>query len=140
MAILVDYRCNECKAVVEAFVENPVPANRECTVCGGLSRRTWSPVGLISGSSSSKEQDTAAAARKSVTKTKAPLCATNPGVPGLCHMSESAGRSWIARYRGDGRSFDRELERQEKAAKESRPTMDDAISHSHSHSSPKAAI
>lgn len=132
MAILVDYRCSECDSVVEAFVETPAPGSRACLLCGGRSRRVWSPVGLISGSSGANQQESATADRKSVAK-RAPLCATNPGVPGLCHMSESAGRSWIARYRGDGRAFDRELERQEKAAKESKPTMEDAISHSHSH-------
>ena len=126
MAILVDYRCGECGSVTESFVETPAPSGRSCEGCGGASRRIWSPVGLIAGASKAENAPAAPKAGK-----RQPLCATNPGVPGLCHMSESAGRSWIARYRGDGRAFDRELERQEQAAKVSKPTMDDAISHQH---------
>lgn len=129
MTILVDYRCKHCSTITEAFVESPAPSERTCTTCGETSRRAWSPVGLISGASSAKS----AQQGPDVKPARRSLCATNPDVPGLCHMSESAGRAWIARYKGDGRSLDRELERQEKAAKVSTPTMSDAISHNHSH-------
>lgn len=56
-------------------------------------------------------------------------------VPGLCHMSEDAGRMWVAKYRGDSRAVDREAERQETRAKEKPFTLDDAITHTH-HSTP----
>ncbi|WP_146071624.1 MULTISPECIES: hypothetical protein [unclassified Cryobacterium] len=66
-------------------------------------------------------------------KTTPSMCAANPDVPGLCHMSETAGRAWIARYRGDNRALDAEFTRQEKAAAFKTPTMDDAITHNHRH-------
>lgn len=126
MAIIVDYRCVECGAEAEAFVPSPAPAERECGACGGVSRRRFSPVGIISAGAVA---DPAAPARRS----SAPLCASNPDVPGLCHMSESAGRAWIAQHRGDQRALDREYARQEKAAAESgvKPKMHDAITHAH---------
>jgi hypothetical protein len=46
-------------------------------------------------------------------------------------MSETAGRAWVARYRGDDRALDVELGRQEKAARIKPPTMTDAITHHH---------
>jgi hypothetical protein len=61
----------------------------------------------------------------------APLCTKYPQVPGLCHMSESAGRMWVARYERDNRTIDRELERQENRARERPLTMADAITHQH---------
>ena len=125
MAIIVDYRCAEC-GVHEAFVEVPAPPQRDCAKCGGISQRRWSSVGIISRS---PEPTPSAAPQKS----GASLCAMNPDVPGLCHMSETAGRAWIARYRGDNRALDAEFTRQEKAAAFKTPTMDDAITHNHRH-------
>ncbi len=46
-------------------------------------------------------------------------------------MSETAGRAWVARYRGDNRALDVELDRQEKAARIKPPTIADAITHHH---------
>jgi hypothetical protein len=59
------------------------------------------------------------------------MCSTYPQVPGLCHMSESAGRRWVATYLNDNRRLDRELARQEAAATVQAPTMADAITHHH---------
>lgn len=67
------------------------------------------------------------------------LCAQYPHVPGLCHMSESAGRMWVARALKDGRAIDREQERQESRAAHTAPTMADAITHHHHDSVPTAA-
>lgn len=127
MAILVDYRCDTCGDLAEAFVATPAPSTRACAKCDGVGRRTWSPVGLMTGGRDAKPPAPSAPRARA----RKPLCATNPGIPGLCHMSESAGRAWIARARGDHRALDRELARQEQAAKESVPTMSDAVTHSH---------
>lgn len=66
---------------------------------------------------------------------KASLCTQYPQVPGLCHMSESAGRMWVAKYQRDNRTIERELSRQEARAAEKPLTMQDAITHNH-HPSP----
>ncbi|WP_291054232.1 hypothetical protein [Herbiconiux sp.] len=144
MAILVDYRCTACGSRHEAFVASPAPALRTCA-CGGEARRLFSPVGMISGRGSggadattAPAPGTAAAASEARRARKekaefASLCAQNPDVPGLCHMSPSAGRAWVARARGDGRALDAELTRQQAAAAISPPTMADAISHEHTH-------
>lgn len=129
MAIIVDYLCPDCGSRAEAFVVHPVPSSRACDSCGGESRRRWSPVGIVS-----RAPDTPPApARPAPTRPARSLCADNPDVPGLCHMSPTAGRTWVARYRGDHRALDAELEKQQKAAAVSPPTMADAISHEHSH-------
>lgn len=129
MAIIVDYRCSDCGSMSEAYVASPVPAQRECKLCGGTSRRRWSPVRLISGAGNGSP----APAREAAST--ASLCAQNPDVPGLCHMSPSAGRAWVARFRGDNRALDAELAKQEEAAAIVKPTMADAISHEHNHAS-----
>ncbi len=125
MAIVVDYRCADCGALQEAYVASPPPPQRRCAACGGTSRRRWSPVGILS-----KRGEAAAAP---AAPSSASLCAQNPDVPGLCHMSPSAGRAWVARYRGDHRALDAELSRQEAAAAVAKPTTADAITHEHSH-------
>ncbi|MFB2599633.1 hypothetical protein ACEXQE_17720 [Herbiconiux sp. P17] len=130
MSILVDYRCTDCGGQQEAFVDSPPPSRRTCAACGGESRRRWSPVGMISrrGEASRAPESSVRAAPPG-----ASLCAQNPDVPGLCHMSPSAGRAWVARARGDNRALDAELASQQKAAALSKPTVADAISHEHSH-------
>jgi hypothetical protein len=126
MSIIVDYRCGDCGVLGEVYVTSPVPSQRVCEFCGGESRRRWSPVGMISRGPDNPPQSPSAGSMRT-------LCADNPDVPGLCHMSPSAGRAWVARYRGDNRALDAELGRQEKAAAASTPTMADAISHEHTH-------
>jgi len=128
MPVLVDYVCTACSGRVEAWVSTPAPPFETCPACGSRSRRVWSPVGLSSGSTAAEPRAVIAA------HTVRPLCATNPDVPGLCHMSPSAGRAWVARARGDGRALDREIERQEKAAAIKAPTVSDVLSHTHGHS------
>lgn len=127
MTVLIDYRCSVCGSTNEAYVETPAPARRECEQCGGESRRRWSPVGMISN-----RTDAPRPVRRTRPSAQS-LCSQNPDVPGLCHMSPSAGRAWVARYRGDGRALDAELARQQVAATEKKPTIGDAISHSHTH-------
>lgn len=59
------------------------------------------------------------------------LASRYPHLPGLCHMSPSAGRMWVAKYTGDGRAVDREHERQEQVAKDKAPTISDVAAHEH---------
>lgn len=128
MGILNDYRCADCGAVQECWTERPAPAAVSCGQCGSEARRLMSAVGL-SGR---------ALAPKAVPAATTPsMCSRYPMVPGLCHMSEDAGRMWVAKYRGDTRAVDKEAERQEIKAKEKPFTMADAISHTH-HSEPAA--
>jgi hypothetical protein len=54
-------------------------------------------------------------------------------VPGLCHMTPSAARVWVARARRDGRALDRELAYQESAARDGRLDASAApVGHDHS--------
>lgn len=128
MSILNDYRCTYCGAVQERWTERPAPAAVACESCGAEARRLLSAVRL--GGRASAPKPAPAAPKPS-------MCSRYPMVPGLCHMSEDAGRMWVAKYRGDGRAVDREAERQESKAKEKPFTMADAISHTH-HSEPSA--
>jgi hypothetical protein len=125
--IIVDYRCSDCGVRSESFVTSPAPSTLVCGLCGGESVRRWSPVGMITS--------TRDPAPPREPRPSASLCAQNPDIPGLCHMSPTAGRAWVARARGDHRALDAELARQEAAAAVVAPTMADAISHGHSHGS-----
>ena len=129
MSILVDYRCTTCRLVFETFVDSPAPSLVACASCGDHSSRMWSPVGLVSGSPEVNDSGSGGPDRSRLASPA--LCKTNPDVPGLCHMSETAGRAWVARYRGDNRALDVELGRQEEAARITPPTMADAITHHH---------
>lgn len=121
MAILNDYQCTGCDSMQERWTGSPPPSTLACTSCGADSRRLWAPIGL-SGS---------AQATTSPSAPKPSLCTQYPQVPGLCHMSESAGRMWVAKYQGDNRAVESELSRQETRAREKAPTLDDAITHNH---------
>lgn len=134
MAILVDYTCRACGSRAEHWTPSPPPTQVVCAGCGGESRRSWAAIGL-SGA--------AVPAATSASRTPRPptrsMCAAYPMVPGLCHMSESAGRMWVAKYLKDGRAVDREQERQEQAAAAAPPSMADAITHTHhNHQAPPA--
>lgn len=59
------------------------------------------------------------------------LCRQYPQIPGLCHMTESAQKRWVATYRKDNRALEREIASQEAAAEGRTPVMGDAISHHH---------
>jgi hypothetical protein len=126
MGLLVDYSCPDCRRPHEAWVQRPVPAEHPCPVCGRAARRRFGGA-LLRGTPA---PSTAAAPS---TGTGA-LCQRYPTVPGLCHMTPAAARGWIARARGDGRSLDRELERQETAVAAGDPAMSvPPINHDHGH-------
>ena len=127
MPILVDYRCPACGTRAEHWAPSPPPS----ALSVRLLRRREPPCssrlsGLSRGTTSPAPAPSPAPARRGAT-----LCSQYPQVPGLCHMSESAGRMWVAKYLQNGRAIDREQERQETAAAVQAPTMDDAISHHH---------
>lgn len=129
MAILVDYRCSGCGTRAERWQPSPPAVSLLCPSCGDVSQRLFAAVGL-SGSAAAAAQAPGGPPTRKVSK----LCAQYPQIPGLCHMSESAGRMWVAKYLKDGRAIDREQERQEKAAAVKAPALDDAISHQHTES------
>jgi putative FmdB family regulatory protein len=129
MSILNDYRCTDCGVRGEYWTERPAPSAVACSSCGGEARRVFSAVRLGG----------LAQAPVSPKATPGPsMCSRYPMVPGLCHMSEDAGRMWVAKYTGDRRAIDREAERQEIKAKEKPPVLEDAISHQHHHEPAKA--
>ncbi len=135
MTILVDYRCRDCDSHVEHWTPSPPPPRVDCARCGGTARRLFAAVGLSGrgagpGAATSPTPTTGAPGRRR------PLCSDYPQIPGLCHMSESAGRMWVAKYRRDGRAIDREQQRQEEAAATRTPTLADAISHQHTPAAP----
>lgn len=132
MAILVDYRCRSCAVRFERWVSTPAPHLLVCHVCGEDASRAWSPVALGGRARAVREPGIDAAMSGSPAT---PLCVTNPDVPGLCHMSPSAARTWLARARKDSRGLEREIARQEQAAKAAPPRLEDVISHTHSHGS-----
>lgn len=125
MAILVDYQCRACGDRAEHWATSPPPAAVPCPRCGGESRRGWAAVGL-SGTAPASPSSTPPPRPRGRS-----VCSQYPQVPGLCHMSESAGWMWVAKYLKDGRAIDREQERQEKRAAVSPPTLADAITHQH---------
>ena len=127
MAVLVDYVCRSCRGRTEAWVSSPPPAIGTCPACGAESRRAWAAVGTLKARSPERS------APRSTRRAAEALCVRNPDVPGLCHMSEAAGRAWVARARRDNRALDRELQRQERSAAEKPPTMGDVIAHDHGH-------
>jgi hypothetical protein len=131
--ILVDYTCPDCGRVAERWTVSPPPSNAACAACGGVARRVWSPVGLRRGAQRSgpPADQTAGGAAKGAPRPGPPLCSQFPQVPGLCHMSPSAGRMWVARYRRDNRAVDAELARQESRSRQRVLTMTDAITHDH---------
>lgn len=121
--ILVDYRCDRCHGVSEHRVHAPAPATVPCPACRAPARRRFAAVGLLRG--------TPAPAPQPRTAPRA-LCRDNPDVPGLCHMTPDAARAWVARARGDNRTLDRELARQERAQRENPGAVVDPVSHDHS--------
>ncbi|WP_141566227.1 zinc ribbon domain-containing protein [Pseudonocardia sp. N23] len=129
MAILVDYVCPTCTGRFEAWAATPPPTTHRCPACGGPARRAWSPIGLGRGPAAGSERHPLPAAEPS-------LCTRNPDVLGLCHMTPEAGRAWVARVRGDNRTLDRELAKQEAAAAVRTPRLEDVLSHSHSRPAP----
>ena len=128
MPILNDYHCGACGDVSERWTSSPAPMSLSCPACGAESRRRFAAVGL-SGRSQAPRGTPG-------TTSSGSLCSQFPQVPGLCHMSESAGRMMVARYRGDNRAVESELSRQEKRAASQAPTMNDVVTHHHFPASP----
>lgn len=130
--ILVDYRCRECRAVQQQWTISPPPSTSSCPSCGNEARRLWAAIGL--GGRSAEPSTAPASTAKS-----RPLCSRYPQIPALCHMSESAGRMWVAKYEKDNRTIESELARQEHRAKDKPPTMADAVTHLH-HPAPQSPL
>lgn len=126
MPILVEYACRDCGARSEHWTPTPAPSSLPCAECHGPSRRLFGAVGLAGRAAAGRQEAPPPAPRPGRS-----MCSQYPQVPGLCHMSESAGRMWVAKYLKDGRSIDREQERQERRAAVKAPTMADAITHQH---------
>jgi hypothetical protein len=121
--ILVEFKCTECASRSDYWTPSPPPALVRCARCGGESaKRVWSAVSLGGRRAQPVSRDTA---------DSVDLCRRYPQIPGLCHMTPSAQRRWVATYLGDGRAVDSEIEKQERAAKVGPPTMADAISPHH---------
>ncbi len=124
--IIVDYRCEVCDGRSEHFVSNPAPATMECPACRAPAQRRFAPVGLSGRAAPPVEHKPG--------KPERALCLDNRDVPGLCHMTPDAARTWVARARGDNRSLDRELQRQERSLRENAGPAADPVSHDHGHS------
>ncbi|HET9970146.1 MAG TPA: zinc ribbon domain-containing protein [Streptosporangiaceae bacterium] len=122
--ILVDYQCLRCGGRSERLVPSPPPGQLPCPACRAPATRKFAPVGLLRRS---------APAPVAAVPERRPACAANPDVPALCHMEPSAARAWVARARADNRALDRELERQERAAREQQGQVPDPVHHDHSH-------
>jgi hypothetical protein len=127
MSILVDYQCPTCGTRAEHWAPSPPPASVSCGSCGAESRRLFAAVGL------SGARPPATDPLASSTRTGPTLCQQYPQIPGLCHMTPSAQRRWVATYTRDTRAQEREIARQESTAKEQTPVLSDAISHTHQH-------
>lgn len=126
MAILIDYRCSSCGTRAEHWAPSPPPETVNCGSCGAVSRRLFAAVGLSGTRIPSQAVPASAGSTSGPT-----MCQQYPQIPGLCHMTESAQRMWVAKATRNSRAIDREQERQENAAAASPPTMADAISHHH---------
>jgi hypothetical protein len=124
MTILNDYRCTDCAAVAEHWTGSPPPREVPCVACGAPARRLWAAIRLAGVGQGAEPLRKRSSGSPS-------LCTQYPQVPGLCHMSESAGRMMVAKFTGDNRKVEKELSRQEAQARISLPTMDDAITHRH---------
>jgi hypothetical protein len=128
MTMLVDYVCTVCGDRQEHWVPSPPPSTASCADCGARARRAFAAIGL-SGSRPSGQRAVLPTADDGTPKTS--LCRRYPQIPGLCHMSESAQKRWVATYLRDNRSLEREIASQEKSAKDHTPALADVITHSH---------
>lgn len=124
MPILVDYQCDHCGVRAEHWTPSPPPASVSCRSCGAEGRRLFAAVGL-SGAPAPVDPPAPS------TRQGPSLCQQYPQIPGLCHMSESAARMWVAKATRNSRAVDCEQERQERAASVKAPTMADVITHTH---------
>ena len=94
MPILVDYACAACGGRSEIWVDSPVPAHATCPACGTRARRAWSPVGLARQHRITRDGPAPPVGEPAPgQRSDAPLCARNPDIPGLCHLSPEAART-----------------------------------------------
>lgn len=137
MSVRVDYRCGTCGGVAEHIVASPPPPERTCVACGAAARRVFAPVGLRlsqrSGASRAPGERFGAGIPGSGRDVGDAMCLRAPGIPGICHMQPDAARAWMARARGDNRSLERELERQERGLKETGTPLAEPVAHGHHH-------
>ena len=117
---LVDYRCAPCVSRQEQWVSRPVPSSMPCIVCGAPARRLFSA--NVGSGSTSESRKTASSGN---------FYLDNRDVPGICHMSGSEARRWVALARGDETGQKRERERQERAVEAG--VLDPASPASHTH-------
>ncbi len=103
--MFVDYRCDRCGGVMEQRLPSPPPPTLACVACGGAARRLFSAPAVVRGG-----PPTGTTAPSSPT----PACLMHRGVPALCHLDPSVAPAWIARAKGDNRTLERELARQER--------------------------
>jgi DNA-directed RNA polymerase subunit RPC12/RpoP len=122
--ILVDYRCVTCRGRVERLVSTPPPTELPCPACGDRAQRCYRPVSLsgAAGPPSAGGCDR-----------WAPSCREYPDIPGLCHITPSAARAWVARALGDNRRLERELQRQETALRECGGSAGEPVRRDHGH-------
>lgn len=135
MTLLVDYRCPECGARSERWVQSPPPGTVPCVQCGAAARRLWSPVRLGGRATSPAAVDRRSDQPAAASAPGPTLCQQYPQIPALCMMTPSAQRRMVAAYNGDHRARDREIERQAVAAAQRPPSLADAIDHHHQHQS-----
>lgn len=123
--ILADYRCVSCRGRVERLVPSPPPTELPCPACGDRAQRCYRPITLagVARPPSAGGGDG-----------WAPSCRAHPDIPGLCHMTPTAARAWVARARGDNRGLERELQRQEDALREHGVPAGEPVRHDHGHS------
>lgn len=114
MTVRVDYCCKRCGQLEEFALPTP-SATRTCSACGGTAKRRWTTFGIGRAQTGDAALAGPGASAPGTARSRKPgpdLCRSNPGVPGLCLLSESAGRALVARTKGDGRSLEREQQRQ----------------------------
>ena len=91
MTILVDYRCRRLRDPRRALGTEPAPVGCRCASCGAESATALRSRRPLGRPAAAPDPPT------SSTRTGPTLCQQYPQIPGLCHMSESAGRMWVAK-------------------------------------------
>ncbi len=119
--LLVDYRCKPCMSRQEQWVTRPVPSELPCRICGAPATRLFS----ANIGSSSK------GGRGEGRPSSGNFYLDNRDVPGICHMSGTEARRWVAMARGDQAAEKREVERQERAVEAG--VLDPSKPAAHSH-------
>ena len=122
----VDYRCRPCMSRQEQWVTRPVPSVLPCRLCGEPATRLFSA--NVGARSTSTRQETRPSSGN--------FYLDNRDVPGICHMSGTEARRWVAMARGDEAGQRREKERQERAVEAGVLDPSKPTGHSHGPSRP----